>query len=76
MSHYVTIFYKVVINDNFSPSPIPHFDTFYFSCYRCCARADPPTTVLTLTSSVRLLLPAPAAARIKMDRDPQYLGLD
>ena len=76
MSHYVTILYKVVINDNISPTPIPHFDTFYFSCFPCCARAGPPSTVLTLTYTVGRLLPAPAADRIKMDRDPQYLGLD
>ena len=76
MSHYVTILYKVVINDNISPTPIPHFDTFYFSCFPCCARAGPPSTVLTLTYTVGRLLPAPAADRIKMDRDPKYLGLD
>ena len=76
MSHYVTIFNNVVINDNISPTPIPHFDTFYFSCFPCCARAGPPSTVLTLTYTVGRLLPAPAADRIKMDRDPQYLGLD
>jgi len=76
MSHYVTILYKVFINGIILPTPLPQFDTWYFSCYPCCARADPPTTVLTLTSTVGLLLPAPAAARTKMDRDPQCHGLD
>ena len=33
MSHFVTIFYKVVSYDNISPTIIPHLDTKYDSCY-------------------------------------------
>ena len=33
MSHFVTIFYKVVNYDNIIPTIIPHLDTKYFSCY-------------------------------------------